>query len=143
MIKTIVISVWAALLTAIVFYFRAPHLHPVDPTQHADAPQVNEGRTDAISVPIFKKGAMIGHLTTRVRYKIEETDSVQVPVPVELVIGDGLFELVSTMKAETLTKLEERDLVDIGISLVRLLESRKNPLPIQEAKLENTQLSWK
>ena len=139
MLKATIISVWAIAITVAVF---AVDQLPED-NGITSSISYEEYKTETLSVALFKRGKVVGHFTTRVRYELPETVAAKFPVPVSMLIGDGLHEVAYSMEADKLLSVKERDLGGIETKLTAVLQQRKTPVPVRNLRLENTRLMIK
>lgn len=139
MLKTIILSVWGALVTIGAVYGNM-HLSTQSDEVKVEKASYDDHMTDTLTIAIFHKGKVIGHLATRIKYKLPDTMDTDGPIPIKVMIEDGLYEVVYKMRVGKLMKLEEKDLIEIGTNLTQLLNQRKTPLPIVNALLHETQI---
>lgn len=139
MLKTIILSVWGALVTIGAVY---ANMHFSSQSEEVEVETVSfeNYTTDTLTIAIFNKGKVIGHLVTRIKYELPDTMSQDGPVPIKVMIEDGLYEVVYKMRVGKLMKLQDEDLSEIGKNLTQLLNTRKTPLPIANAMLHDTQI---
>jgi len=142
LINSIFLSIWASVVTIIVFsiaYTNNTH----DPGHDILSVELVDHHTDNISTALFDDGAVIGHFITRVRFRLPiNTESLN-PVALDLIIKDGLFDVISEMKVDDLIRLEQNDLQSMASRLTHTLGQRKTSLAIKNISFENTRLMLK
>ena len=142
MIKSLIISVWAIIVTVAVVF--VPGLFAGGDADGEPAPAaLIDHRTNTMSAALFERGRVIGHFTTRIRYQLPEGSVDAEAIPVEQIIMDGLFELIHQMKPQDMAKLRERELAAMGKDLAELLNNRSTPLPIQNLRFDSARLMVK
>ena len=127
-----------AISVAVFAVDRLPQSSP-DETEIA----YEEQKTEQLIVAIFRKGKVIGHLVTNVRYELPSEVISGPPIPVAMIIGDGLHEVAYGMKTKELVHLKEDNLHKIEAKLTKVLNERRSPLPVRNLRLENTRLMMK
>ena len=142
MIKSLVISIWAIIVTVAVVF--VPGLLAGDGDDGEPAPAaLIDHRTNTMSAALFERGKVIGHFTTRIRYQLPEGAIDADVVPVDQIIMDGLFELIHKIKPRDMAKLREGQLAGMGDDLAELLNNRSTPLPITNVRFDSARLMLK
>ena len=142
MLNSILISVWAILVTLAVFSLQQGNGDD-ESNGKETVIELIDHRTDAISTALFDDGKVVGHLTTRIHFQLQKGTEELVPVALDLIIEDGLFDVTFNMKAHELIKLKENDLKSLASKLQQTLGQRKTPLAIRNVRFENTRLMLK
>ena len=142
MIKSLVISIWAIIVTVGVVF--VPGLFASDDNEDEPAPAVLiDHRTDTMSAALFERGRVIGHFTTRINYQLPDGAVDPDVIPVDQIIMDGLFELIHKIKPRDMAKLREGQLAGMGDDLAELLNNRSTPLPITNVRFDSARLMLK
>jgi len=139
LIKSIVISIWAVAISVAVFSIDRLPASEEDDVSVA----YEEHTTEPLSVAIFRKGQVIGHFITRIRLELPEEVVAKSPIPLTMIVGDGLHEVAYSMSTKELLSLKESELAKIQTKLTQLLNERRSPLPVRKLRLENTRLLMK
>ena len=142
MIKSLLISIWAILVTSGVVF--APALLKGSGTEDGPVQKAMvDHRSDTMSAALFSKGKVVGHFTTRLRYQLPDGEIDPEQVPIDQIIQDGLFELMLQSKAEELSKLGESELAEMAEQLTEILNERSTPLNISNLRFESARLMLK
>ena len=142
MIKSLVISIWAIVVTIGVVFVPGLLAGSDEDGEPAPAALIDH-RTDTMSAAMFERGRVVGHFTTRIRYQLPEGAIDADVVPVDQIIMDGLFELIHQLKPKEMAKLRERELVRMGDDLAEMLNNRSTPLPISKVRFDSARLMVK
>jgi len=142
LINSTFLSIWGSIITIVVFtYIYTDSMY--DTGYEILSVEFVDHRTDNISTALFDDGAVIGHFITQVRFKLLINTESFSPVALDLIIEDGLFDVISKMKIDNLMRLEQKDLQSMASRLTHTLGQRETSLAIKDIRFENTRLMLK
>jgi len=114
-----------------------------DVDENGEEISYEEHKTNTLSVALFKNGKVVGHLTTRVSFELPVASGKSLPVPLSMIVGDGLHEVAYGMQTKQLVRLREREIGEIETRLTKILNERRTPLQVRNLRMENTSLLTK
>lgn len=141
MFKSLMISIWAILVTVSVVF--VPTLLEGGKEDGPKEIALEDHRSDTMSAALFSRGKVVGHFTTRLRYKLPVGIVDPEKVPVDQIIQDGLFELIHRSDPKQLSKIGESELAAMAEELTVILNGRSTALKITDVQFESARLMLK